>query len=662
MLDIATPKKISFPRIVRVKLENFDLYTNQPNPDVVIDRNVFCLIGANGLGKSTFLNAINFAITGAVPDPSRKFQSAADYYRNAARQDRSDDYFSGRLSESSQRIAAATVDLAWPSKIVSVTRDLVGGAGVTKLKVRDIKAGIETIMTLADNPDDDLRSVFEKEVVALAALEDFAQFVFLMHFIATFDEGRHLLMWDDSALTNALYLAFGADPIAAKTADKLQRDMDRESSRGRNVRFSARHITDRIKMLVDIVGGIEADDHVTQAELQTHHERLIEDSNNAEERVRRKESELRDADSKWADLSAALTEAQLEYRKVFSSRLQKSSAIDHHPIIRASLSEDRCAICGTEHRGTIIQAALDASQCPLCDTSIDRTAPDNGAVEELRRLDGRITSTRTDLAEVLATRERVGAELVAARASREASASVLAAFEDAEAQSLARASAGSDYSAVQEEIRKLEAERSQFLTQSEEHYRKRDEIRTKLREYERQLKAQYEIGSQAFVPRFRELAEAFIGLPIDVELEHRQGANDSGFGLRLRMDDQLRTLPDKVSESQRFFIDIALRMALAEFMSTGPATLLIDTPEGSLDIAYEAQAGTMFSKFVAEGNAVLMTANLRSSELIMRLASLQKKQGMQIVRMTDWTDLSKVQQREEQLFLDAYHKIDAAMS
>jgi energy-coupling factor transporter ATP-binding protein EcfA2 len=655
-------KKVSFPRITRIALENFDLYSNEPNPDVAVERNVFCLIGANGLGKSTFLNTVNFTITGAIPDPNRKFQSAQEYYRNAARRDRSDDYFSGRLSEGARRIATATVELTWPSTVVTVTRDLLGGAGVTRLTLRNTATGEVTAMTLADNPDGDLNALFEREILKLTGLEDFAQFVFLVHFIATFDEGRHLLMWDDGALTNALYLAFGADPVAAKAADKLQRDMDRESSRGRNVRFSARHVADRIKMLTDVVKEAGSNDHIPEAQLQAQHDGLIAERNEAEERVRRKQAELRDADLKWTDLSAALTEAQLEYRRVFSSRLQKSSSVDHHPVIRASLSEDRCAICGTAHVGAVIQAALTAGECPLCESSIDRSIKDDGAVADLQRLDRAIATIRDKLAEILATRARVSAEFVAAQATEDASESALKAFEEKEAQGLARAGVGSDFSAINEQVKKLETERLQFLTQSEEHYRKRDEFRDKLRVYEKQLKVQYEVGSQDFVPRFRELAEAFIGLPIDVELEHRQGANDSGFGLRLRMDDQLRALPDKVSESQRFFIDIALRMALSEFMATGPATLLIDTPEGSLDIAYEAQAGAMFSKFVAEGNAVLMTANLRSSELILRLAQLQKKPGMQIVRMTDWTDLSEVQQREEKLFREAYDTIDAALN
>jgi hypothetical protein len=214
---------------------------------------------------------------------------------------------------------------------------------------------------------------------------------------------------------------------------------------------------------------------------------------------------------------------------------------------------------------------------------------------------------------------------------------------------------------LKEQIDSLKRERDEFRKQSQAHYNKRSKLRNDLRIYEKRLKTQYEMGSERFVPRFRELAEEFIGLPIDVELEHYQGTNSAGFGLQLQLDGKLRSRQDEVSESQRFFIDIALRMALAEFMSDGPATLLIDTPEGSLDIAYEARAGAMFSSFVAAGNVILMTANVRSSELVLRLAELQGKAGMQLVKMTDWTELSKVQESEEELFLKAYDTIEKAL-
>lgn len=655
-------RKISLPTIKQVALANFDLYSNKPNACATIERPVFCLIGANGLGKSTFLNTINFTITGAIPDPSRKFHSAQDYFSNAGRTNRSDDYFSGRISEHARSIASATVELVWPSTVLSVTRDLFGGAGVTRLTVEDMSSGVIDVKLSSDEDGNGLTSYFQAKVLELTGLEDFAQFVFLMHFVSTFDEGRHLLMWDDAALTNALYLAFGADPVAAKVADKLQRDMDRESSRARNVRFSARHVSDRIAHLNNLLKGTESDEHTTDAELQAHHDALVARQSESEQRARHKQAELRDLDLKWTDLSASLTETQLEYRRLFSSRLQQSSSVDHHPIVRATLSEDQCALCGTNHVAAKIKAALDKGDCPLCDSVLDRSGSDATAISELQRLDHKIARIRDDLATTLRKRERVSDELTAALAREEASAEELRQFEEKEAAGLAKVQSGSGFSAIQQEINKLEIERQKFLAQSEEHYRKRDELRKQLRPYEKALKEQYEAGSERFVPRFRELAEDFIGLPIDVELEHRKGANDSGFGLRMRMDDQLRAQPDTVSESQRFFIDIALRMALSEYMANGAATLLVDTPEGSLDIAYEARAGSMFSKFVAEGNRVLMTANLRSSQLVLRLAGLQKSAGMQIVRMTDWTDLSEVQQSEEALFIDAYNAIDAALN
>jgi hypothetical protein len=96
-------------------------------------------------------------------------------------------------------------------------------------------------------------------------------------------------------------------------------------------------------------------------------------------------------------------------------------------------------------------------------------------------------------------------------------------------------------------------------------------------------------------------------------------------------------------------------------MTKGPSTLLIDTPEGSLDIAYEARAGQMFHSFAKAGNYIVMTVNLRSSELLVNLARLSGPSGMEIVRMTDWTELTEVQAAEEARLDGAYKAIEEAL-
>ena len=56
-------KTLNLPKLLNVSLNDFSLYSLTPNIELTIGDGVFCLAGANGLGKSTFLNAVNYALT-----------------------------------------------------------------------------------------------------------------------------------------------------------------------------------------------------------------------------------------------------------------------------------------------------------------------------------------------------------------------------------------------------------------------------------------------------------------------------------------------------------------------------------------------------------------------------------------------------------------------
>ncbi len=72
---MAQQGKYNFIKLERVIIRNFSLYKkdgqiyeiNEP-----ISEGVFCLAGANGLGKTTFLNAINYGLTGIVLAPGKE--------------------------------------------------------------------------------------------------------------------------------------------------------------------------------------------------------------------------------------------------------------------------------------------------------------------------------------------------------------------------------------------------------------------------------------------------------------------------------------------------------------------------------------------------------------------------------------------------------------
>jgi hypothetical protein len=156
------------------------------------------------------------------------------------------------------------------------------------------------------------------------------------------------------------------------------------------------------------------------------------------------------------------------------------------------------------------------------------------------------------------------------------------------------------------------------------------------------------------------LAERFIGRKLSV----RSVRSSYSIKLVLDLENTARTESFQLSESQRFFLDIGLRMSLAIFLSRSgnEATMLVDTPEGSLDIAYESRVGNMFAEFVKTYHqSIVMTANINASQLLLTLASECGRENMKVRRMLSWTDLGPVQKQGEHLFEAVFQNIENAL-
>jgi hypothetical protein len=90
-------RQLRMPRLLRARLDHFSLYSAKNTIEVMFAKGAFCLAGANGLGKSTFLAAVNFGLTGIVADPNRKFESVAEYYSYSL--GFAEEFFDGRVNE-----------------------------------------------------------------------------------------------------------------------------------------------------------------------------------------------------------------------------------------------------------------------------------------------------------------------------------------------------------------------------------------------------------------------------------------------------------------------------------------------------------------------------------------------------------------------------------
>jgi hypothetical protein len=126
------------------------------------------------------------------------------------------------------------------------------------------------------------------------------------------------------------------------------------------------------------------------------------------------------------------------------------------------------------------------------------------------------------------------------------------------------------------DLRKIYDEQIATITkqrdEQREHSKKTDQ---EYRIAQKKLEQQYLNVREKFVPNFNALAKLFLGVDLDIGLENRENVT-----LVLEVRKTKRRADYQLSESQRFFIDIALRMAFAQFASPSGmgAPLYIDTP------------------------------------------------------------------------------------
>jgi DNA repair exonuclease SbcCD ATPase subunit len=103
-----------------VSLDRFSLFNRRSDLELHIPNGVFCLAGANGLGKSTFLAAINLGLTGIVPDPARSFKSINEYARDCVPFTKA--FFDGKINELDRDAAAIHLEVRIADHVYRLAR------------------------------------------------------------------------------------------------------------------------------------------------------------------------------------------------------------------------------------------------------------------------------------------------------------------------------------------------------------------------------------------------------------------------------------------------------------------------------------------------------------------------------------------------------------
>ncbi len=187
-------------------------------------------------------------------------------------------------------------------------------------------------------------------------------------------------------------------------------------------------------------------------------------------------------------------------------------------------------------------------------------------------------------------------------------------------------------------------------------YKRRSKAREELQELNTELVRLLDKVNEDLTPLFSHFASKFLGTECELVISTKTRASKPIAFMYPKFYGKDREQSNNVSESQRFFLDQAFRMALIDLfvMSTGSPTFYIaETPEGSLDLAYERNVATMYLEFANAGHSVIITSNLNSSRFLQTLYAALGDEHNREDRTLDllkYGRLSTVQQRERRDF------------
>lgn len=599
--------------ITRVQLEGAPNLFPQ-GIDWTVKAGINTIVGGTGLGKTTLLNAMLFTLAGPLGKTNPRAQQLTE------------DYFSGRLGATPDTPARMTVHARFAEHAFQVSRDLLSG---------------KLLEFTVDGEDKEIGD-YQATVCQTLGIDDFeAHFSRVIDSLLYASDAHYLLAWDNKTQNEILNLLFAPTKDFDKVVE-LWSAAASADSQFRNVRHQAsiqeRQLQELLSKRPEATDTISAKrDALVERRKSAESHRSLTAA--AEDAARLKMAELDRATNEQQDsfqdsltwLSSHETvdlDESLE-QLVFSSPLADSVYWGVRKIAE-SKGESRCPCCARVPQADsatlrAIRTALKSEACPVCSLALEpmpNTRKEVGESEEVKRVRKEAAELAVRLQETVATREAARSRLNhAQRASREAEEE-LQRCRDAEWEFRAQHPAAGDVDVEQRKIALNQLRESATAAESR--------MKRLLGQFEKQqekVRGRLEELYTGLARKFGEYCGLFLDETCTVEFDpegdkaKRSGPqiNPSHAAFYPVLSHKARYRPTDLSEAQRLFVDLAFRMAVLDVwreQTKGSATLIIETPEGTVDIAYMVRVAEMLARFGASGHTVILTTNLNNDALL----------------------------------------------
>lgn len=613
---------IRFPVLNWLRIDDYAMYPGEPRGSglyVDLSKELGLVVGANGLGKSTLLNIAFRLLTGPFDVPGAARSGELGSARLTLTRNTSNREFAARVSDGARRAEAAICFNLGPDECV-----IVRGLSDERLISWSIGGDVG-----------EAREAALQEALAHACgVYSFADWILVLRYVTFYLDDRRVLFWDPTAQRQLLRSLF-LPPAEAQEWVSRERRVLEIDSKHRNRRAvlnqAARDLTSQL------VPGSE-DHEALRARLLE----LLDEAETAGAQASEALSRLTQLEEERASANLDRLRAQVEADRFLKTYEQaKMSALAaRFPTTAQSarfiwsqiLAEGNCLVCGSDATAMTaeIQARLEDSRCAVCGSSVSPALedwPSNGDSLALweRVQTGRDSVETTELAyreltEAVESARLSVADLEHQREERENQIDSLNArmpsSDDAYVRHREQVKIFQSMLETTElELKEAAGDFEAFVSErGAQILQAADALKLSFERYARSFLL--DEGELAWAPRQEKIGQSQYSVAFPA------------YELRLRRNDggnvSMRSGPGDVSESQKEFIDLAFRMALVHVAGDGAAaTIIIDTPESSLDAVFSRRAADVLSDFVRPESAcrLVIASNLTDGPLMPRLVS-----------------------------------------
>jgi AAA15 family ATPase/GTPase len=622
---------IFFPVLRSVKIENFQLYENEINNGLEHSFNggVHLIVGINGLGKTTLLNAIYRLLVGPCDTP-KEGGSNLGSSKNELTTWKKKKFFSSRVKDGA----------------LEATIEGVISFGDRYIKVKRKLSTLEVVSLSVDDIDIDAsQDVYAEKIEELSGLPSFVDFFSVIKFLVFFLEDRSDLIWDHMSQFEVFRILF-FDKKSAKIAAEYRDEARSADSKYRNLLVSVNKIKDELDQLTSEETDSNRKEYASAlAHLSGIEARLAELNDELSEN----DAEISNAKVKIAQSRRAFDEYKFGLEESQHRLLSKHfpNLNDTVNILLSNLSSGGgCFVCGnsSEEAYQVVERALAEKLCPVCHSDENMQESFSNVVSESEVAEAEIERLYKRSQQCLKEHDSQKLILDKLYQEQERLLELISSTSEERTVWYRRVSSiektlpsdDSDTEELTKQLRSWQGMLQQY-----------DDIRKK-----RTLAYSQEIANQgkALDDKLRLLKRKFeyycsrlLAETVMLELDFYEGPLGQGGKEKVRTPffkvkmtsgvhtehPELRESDEQVSESQREFIDLAFRLSLIDVVTEAenlPAMVVMETPEASLDSIFMHEISRLFRSFGDRNggrNVFLASTNLNQSSMISSLLGVE---------------------------------------